>query len=47
MRPRKSDHKVFVSDIAKASSHFGWAPKLASRTGLKNMVDWTKELIDA
>lgn len=37
---RKSDQKVFVSNIAKAEKIFGWSPKIKSLEGLKRMIDW-------
>lgn len=37
---RKSDQKVFVADIKKASEIFDWAPKTDKITGIKKMLEW-------
>ena len=37
---RKSDQKVFVADIAKATEHFNWTPKITSLEGVKKMIEW-------
>lgn len=41
--PRSSDQKVFVADISKISSKFGWKPQVSSLHGVTKMVDWIKE----
>jgi CDP-paratose 2-epimerase len=41
--PRESDQKVFVADVAKAQSLFGWSPKVDSMAGLRQMIDWVRE----
>ena len=42
--PRQSDQKVFVADITKIRKRIGWSPKISSREGISNMVDWIKEM---
>jgi len=41
---RESDQKVFIADINKAKKLLNWEPKIDKFTGVKNMVDWIKEL---
>jgi CDP-paratose 2-epimerase len=38
--PRPSDQKVFIADISKATSTFGWKPKVDKRSGLVEMFNW-------
>lgn len=37
---RKSDQKVYVSDISKANQIFNWKPNIDSETGIKKMIEW-------
>jgi CDP-paratose 2-epimerase len=37
---RKSDQKVFISDITKAERIFGWSPKINSNEGIQRMINW-------
>lgn len=37
---RKSDQKVFVADIDKVRSTFGWKPLVVSREGVEKMLFW-------
>jgi CDP-paratose 2-epimerase len=39
---RQSDQKIFVADIRKAERLLGWTPKVTKETGLRRMIDWTK-----
>jgi len=41
---RESDQKVFIADINKAKKMLNWEPNIDKYTGVKNMVDWIKEL---
>jgi len=41
---RESDQKVFIANINKAKKLLNWEPKTDKFTGVKNMVDWIKEL---
>ena len=40
--PRKSDQKVFVSDISKARTVLGWTPRVDARDGIETMLAWVK-----
>ncbi|HEX8618739.1 MAG TPA: GDP-mannose 4,6-dehydratase [Thermoanaerobaculia bacterium] len=37
---RVSDQKVFVADIGKATSRFGWSPALSKEEGVRKMISW-------
>lgn len=37
---RESDQKFFVADIAKAQKLLAWEPKISSRQGVTQMMDW-------
>ena len=39
---RPGDQKVYVSDIRKAESDFGWEPKVDVDEGLRRLHDWVK-----
>lgn len=39
---RKSDQKVFVSDITKAKRLLHWTPKISSKEGIVEMLTWMK-----
>ena len=41
---RISDQKVYVADIDKAKTIFGWTPTINSHEGVKKMVDWVKSI---
>ncbi len=41
---RESDQKVFVADISKVKRYINWEPKVKSIDGVKNMVEWVKEI---
>jgi CDP-paratose 2-epimerase len=40
---RPGDQRVFVSDIRRAESEFGWQPAIDPRTGIRRMLDWLPE----
>ncbi len=39
---RPGDQKIFVADVGKAKSHFGWQPKIAPLDGVRRMHSWFK-----
>ena len=41
---RKSDQKVFIADIKKATSHFNWQPKISKDVAIDNMIEWIKNM---
>lgn len=41
---RESDQKVFVADITKAEKYFNWTPQFSKYIGIKNMLEWVKEI---
>ncbi|NBV41483.1 NAD-dependent epimerase/dehydratase family protein, partial [bacterium] len=43
LEPRKSDQKVFVADVRKATELLGWAPKIDMNQGLSEMLEWVSE----
>jgi CDP-paratose 2-epimerase len=42
--PRKSDQRVFVADIQKASEAFDWAPRVSAHEGIAMMVAWVESI---
>lgn len=38
--PRKSDQKLFVSDIEKARKCIGWEPEVSKVQGIRKMIGW-------
>lgn len=42
--PRKSDQKVFIADLAKATEMFNWKPKVNKVEGLRKMISWVESL---
>lgn len=40
---RPGDQPVYVSDIGKARSEFGWEPAVGWRDGVGRLVDWVRE----
>lgn len=40
---RPGDQKVFVSEIRRAATELGWAPKIGSRKGLDLLYDWISQ----
>lgn len=41
---RESDQKVFVADISKAKTDFGWEPRISKIDGLKKMYEWVEKI---
>lgn len=41
--PRVSDQLVFVADVKKATRLLGWKPQVDKHTGIRRMLDWSKE----
>lgn len=39
---RKSDQKVFISDISRAHNDFGWQPNVSKEIGVLKMLNWLK-----
>lgn len=39
---RESDQKVFVADVAKARQIFGWKPRVAKASGIRQMIGWVR-----
>lgn len=39
---RPGDQPVFVADVRKAMSSFGWAPQIGVREGIGRLVQWVK-----
>lgn len=42
---RPSDQKVFYADITKAKKILGWKPKVGIDKGLKELIEWTRQII--
>lgn len=40
---RQSDQKVFVADVSKANSYFGWAPSISKEKGIDKMIEWVSD----
>lgn len=40
---RPGDQKIYISDIAKAKSDFGWEPQIAFEEGFESMFAWIEE----
>ena len=43
---RPGDQRVYVSNIAKAKTDFGWEPKISSAKGLELLYDWVSANTD-
>jgi CDP-paratose 2-epimerase len=41
--PRKSDQRIFVSDIQKVTNLTGWKPQLSTQAGVKKMFNWVDQ----
>lgn len=39
---RPGDQRIFVADIRKAQTDFGWTPEVDVSTGIKNLFDWVR-----
>jgi CDP-paratose 2-epimerase len=44
---RAADQKVFVADYRSASADFGWRPQIDHLKGLREALDWTRQLVAA
>lgn len=42
--PRQSDQKVFVADIAKITAATGWKPRVSSKEGIRDMLEWIRKI---
>ena len=42
---RAADQKVFVADFRQATADFSWAPQVAHRQGLAEMLEWSRGLL--
>ena len=40
---RPGDQRVYISDIRKAASDFGWSPRISKADGLARLYDWVAE----
>jgi CDP-paratose 2-epimerase len=40
---RPGDQPVFVADVSKAASEFGWTPNVSVREGIARLTTWVKE----
>jgi CDP-paratose 2-epimerase len=40
---RPGDQPVYVSDIAKAETAFGWRPRIGCRQGVAKLIAWVQE----
>lgn len=43
---RVSDQKVFVADILKAKEMIGWEPNKSREEGIRQMLEWTRNIIE-
>lgn len=43
---RPGDQKVFIADICKAHSTFGWKPRISVREGIEKLSGWATNNID-
>ncbi len=41
---RHGDQKVFVADVKKARNDFGWMPGVSKQDGIREMVEWSREI---
>lgn len=44
---RAADQKVFVADHRRATADFGWQPRIGHREGLRQAIDWNRQLMAA
>lgn len=44
---RPSDQKVYISDISKVSRGLGWQPKISPGYGIRLLIDWVKNNMEA
>jgi CDP-paratose 2-epimerase len=43
--PRESDQRVFIADITKARELLGWYPKVSTRQGVSQMLNWLENIV--
>lgn len=43
---RAGDQKAFVADTRKAEKDFQWTPTIAKEQGIREMLNWSKEIYD-
>jgi CDP-paratose 2-epimerase len=41
---RPGDQKVFVADTQRANEDFGWQPEVSKESGIKNMLEWCRNI---
>lgn len=44
---RHGDQKVFVANTEKAESDFNWIPTISKQDGIREMMDWSREIFHA
>lgn len=44
---RHGDQKVFVANVEKAENDFNWAPTISKQDGIREMMDWSREIFHA
>ncbi|HNM37555.1 MAG TPA: GDP-mannose 4,6-dehydratase, partial [Anaerolineales bacterium] len=44
---RHGDQKVFVANVGKAGRDFNWTPTVSKRDGIREMMDWSREIFHA
>lgn len=43
LKPRKSDQKVYISNIGKLERDIGWKPEVNKRDGISKMLKWVEK----
>jgi len=43
LKPRKSDQKVYISNIGKLKRDIGWKPEVNKRDGISKMLKWVEK----
>jgi CDP-paratose 2-epimerase len=46
-KDRQGDQKLYISDITRAKVTFNWTPKTDVQEGMRQMIDWLKNNMDA
>lgn len=44
---RHGDQKVFVANVQKAERDFNWVPAVSKQDGIREMMDWSREIFHA
>ena len=44
---RHGDQKVFVANVRKAESDLNWVPTVSKQDGIREMMDWSREIFHA